>query len=66
MHLTVSVHNITTHTLKEKADLLMRGQEHRVPGVDGKIKRWRDNVKQWEDTFQQRKQQLLELEQEEG
>ena len=44
----------------------MTGKEHRVPDVDRSIKYRKDKVKEWEDKFQQRKQQLLELEQEEG
>ena len=52
--------------LQEKADLLLRGEEHLVPGVDESIKYDKDKVKEYEDKIQQRKQQLLELEQEEG
>ena len=44
----------------------MRGQGHLVPDVDESIKYRKDQVKEWEDKFQQWKQQLLELEQEEG
>ena len=52
--------------LQEKADLLLRGEEHLVPDVDEWIKYRKDRVKEWEDKIQQRKQKLLELEQEEG
>ena len=52
--------------LQEKADLLLRGAEHLVPDVDESIKYRNDKVKYWEDKVQQRKQQLRELEQEEG
>ena len=44
----------------------MRGQEVGVSDVDGRIESFKDRVKEYEDKIQQRKQQLLKLEQEEG
>ena len=52
--------------LQERARLITSGQQHLVPDVDESIRELKDKVKKYEDEIQQWKQQLLELEQEEG
>ena len=52
--------------LQDRIYFIKLGEEHRVPSIDRDIKENKDKVKEWEDNFQQWKQQLLELEQEEG